>query len=135
MKFSKTIPTSIFAMILLIGIGTITVSAQEQSKDKPSERPVVVYYYYDPFMAWDRWWYDPYRNDPFLRERRELYYHREAVRDARSELNEHLREYKEDGVITAEERRELDDDYADLNEALGKLEEYRIEEGYIRNNY
>lgn len=38
-------------------------------------------------------------------------------------------------MITAEERRELDDDYADLNEALGKLEEYRIEEGYIRNNY
>lgn len=66
MKFSKTIPKSIFAMILLIGIGTITVSAQEQSKDKPSERPVVVYYYYDPFMARDRWWYDPYRNDPFF---------------------------------------------------------------------
>lgn len=118
-------------MFLLIGAGAVAASAQDKEQEKPgNDRPVVVYYY-DPFMSWDRWWYDPYMDDPYLRERRSLYYRREAVRDARSELREHLMEYNEDGVITADEREELNDNRADLNEARADLREYRRDQGYI----
>lgn len=132
MRFSRNILTFVFAIIILTAFSAINVPAQTSEDDQlPEKRPVVVYYYYhDPFWAWDRYWYDPYANDPYLRERRQMYYRREAVRDAREDLNEHREEYNSDGVITAEERRELNDDYADLDEALAKLEEYDVDRGY-----
>jgi hypothetical protein len=124
MKISKAILISAFALIVFISIGAVRVSAQE--REKRGDRPIVIYYY-DPFWSWNRWQYDsydPYFYDPYLRERRQVYYLREEVRDARSDLKEHMDEYNSDGIITADERRELNEDYGDLNEALNDLEEY-----------
>ncbi len=121
MKIPGTILFSTFAIMLLLTIGALGVSAQDG--EKPRQRPIVIYYY-DPFWSWDRWRYDPYAYDPYLRERRQIYYLREEIRDARSDLKEHMDEYNADGIITAKERRELNEDYADLNEALSELEEY-----------
>ena len=124
MKILKAILISAFAVIVFMSAGAVGVSAQ-QKKGKV-ERPIVIYYY-DPFWSLNRWRYDsydPYFYDPYLRERRQVYYLREEVRDAREDLKEHMDEFNSDGIITAEERRELNDDYADLNEALSELEEY-----------
>ena len=126
MRILKTLLASAFGIILFAGIGAMETLAQEKPRDEKPQRPIIVRYYYpDPFWSWNRWQYDPYFYDPYLRERRERYYLRDEVRDARSELNEHLEEYGSDGIITAEERRELDDDYSDLNEALSELEEFQ----------
>ncbi len=132
MKFLKYKLVPLFALIILTGTIAVDVSAQDVADEKPGkEDQVIVHYYYDPFSEWDRWWYDPYENDPYLRERRAMFYRREAVRDARGVLNEHLMEYNEDGVITADERRELNDDRSELNEARADLREYRIDQGYV----
>jgi hypothetical protein len=60
--------------------------------------------------------------DPYYRERRRQASLRDEVRDAREDLDEHLSEFRRDGVITAKEQRKLDEDQAELDEALRKLE-------------
>lgn len=104
MKSPNPVLISTFAIILLISAGAIGISAQEG--EKPRDRPIVIYYY-DPFWSWNRSQYDsynPYLYDPYLRERRQIHYLREEVRDARNELKEHLDEYNLDGTVTADER-------------------------------
>lgn len=80
--------------------------------------------YYDPF-------YDPYFHDPYLRARRDRYYREEELRGNERELREHREKYGRDGVITAKEQRELDDDVRDVQKARAKVREHR--EYYGRN--
>jgi hypothetical protein len=82
--------------------------------------------FYDPF-------YDPYFYDPYLRERRERYYREQSLRSKERELRKHREKYGRDGVITAKEQRELDDDIRDVQKARAKLAEHRRD--YYGRNY
>jgi hypothetical protein len=138
MKYSHKLVALIFAAVLLIGGVVISASAQRRSV-RVINRPVVVrtyvarpyvvrpyyygynrlwnYGYYDPF-------YDPYFSDPYLRAQRQRYYLQQELRGNQRELSKHLEKYRADGVITAKERRELDDDYRDVAKAKRKLAEF-----------
>jgi hypothetical protein len=141
MKHSHKLFSFVFAAFLLLGALTINASAQtRRSGVRVIKRPVIVrpyvvrpyayyspYYYgyngfynrgfYDPF-------YDPYFYDPYLRAQRQRYYLQQELRGNQRELAKHLEKYRADGVITAKERRELDDDYRDVARAKRKLAEF-----------
>lgn len=138
MKYSQKLITLVFAAVLLIG-GMVTSASAQRRGVRVINRPVVVrtyvarpyvvrpyyygynrlwnYGYYDPF-------YDPYFYDPYLRAQRQRYYLQQELRGNQRELSKHLEKYRADGVITAKERRELDDDYRDVAKAKRKLAEF-----------
>lgn len=129
MKYSKNILTIAFAAILFIGSAAISTSAQRRGGGRVIVRPVVVSpYYYGFHRYWNPWGYgfygDPYYYDPYLSERRQRYYLQNELNGNRRELQKHLEKYKADGVITAKEKRELDDDYRDVTKAERKLREF-----------
>lgn len=139
MKRSHKLFTLVFAAALLLGGMATSVAAQKRRGVRVINRPVVVrnyvvrpylvrpYYYgynrfwnhpyYDPF-------YDPYFYDPYLRAQRQRYYLQQELKGNQRELRKHLEKYRADGVITAKERRELDDDYRDVAKAKRKLAEF-----------
>lgn len=130
MKYSGKLFTLFFVAFLFIGAAAISTSAQRRGTVRVYRRPVVVrpYYYYSPFSYWNYWgnpyFGDPYFYDPYLNARRQRYYLQEELRGNKRELQKHLEKYKADGVITAKERRELDDDYRDVERATRKLREF-----------
>jgi hypothetical protein len=138
MKYSHKLIALAFAAVLLIGGMATSASAQRRGGrivNRPRvvrtyiARPYVVrpyyygynrlwnYGYYDPF-------YDPYFSDPYLNAQRQRYYLQQELRGNQRELGKHLEKYNADGVITAKERRELDDDYRDVAKAKRKLAEF-----------
>ena len=130
MKFTNKILTLVFAMVLLTGLAAISVSAQSRG-GRGYRRPVVVrQYYVRPNPFWYRHYrgyssyYDPYFYDPYLNARRQLYYLERELNGNKAELRKHLEKYRADGVITAKEREELNDDYRDVEKAQRKLNEF-----------
>jgi hypothetical protein len=105
-------------------MGTAAIAASAQSRGgRRYHRPVRVYYVQpNPFWSWN---YNPYYYDPYYRERQQRYYLRNRLQGNRRELNKHLEKYNADGVLTAKERRELEDDYKDVNRARSNLNRYR----------
>ena len=96
------------------------------------QRPIVVRQYYvrqNPFWYRNYWagryYYDPYFYDPYLSLRREQYYLERELSGNKEELSKHLQKYRADGVISAKEREELNDDYRDVEKAQRKLNEFR----------
>jgi hypothetical protein len=134
MKYSNKLFALVFAAILLIGAASVDVSAQRRRAGKRIVvyRPYVVRPYVNPYYGYNRFWnygyydsfYDPYYYDPYLRAQRQRYYLRQELRGNERELRKHLEKYRADGVITAKERRELDDDYRDVAKAKHKLAEF-----------
>jgi hypothetical protein len=122
MKGSKKILTIAFAMFLLM-VGVV-YEASAQSRRVVVRRPVIVrsYVYRDPFW-YSRYYYDPFY-DPYYQARQQRYYLENRVAGNTRELQEHLRKYRADGVITAKERRELEDDYKDVAESRRRLSSY-----------
>ena len=130
MKFTKSILALVFAMVLLTGLAAISVSAQSRG-GRVIRRPVVVRQYYvrpNPFWYRNYWgysnYYDPYFYDPYYEARRQQYYLERELRGNKAELRKHLDKYRADGVITAKEREELNDDYRDIEKAQRKLNEF-----------
>ena len=129
MKNGKKILTIFFAMFML-GVGfTYEASAQRRVVIR---RPVVVrsYVYRDPFWrtryyGYGSPYYDSfYYQSPYERYREQQYYlQRELVGNQR-ELAEHQRKYRADGVITAKEQRELQDDINDVRKSQAKLRSF-----------
>jgi hypothetical protein len=121
MKFGKKFLTIIFAMFLLAVGLTYEASAQR----RVVRRPVIVrtYIYRDPF--WRSRYYDPfyssYYRSPYMRYQEERYRLQRELTGNQRELSEHLRKYRADGVITAKEQRELDDDYRDVRRSRERL--------------
>lgn len=119
-------------MVLLIGLTAVAASAQRRGAGfgvRRVYRPIVVRPYYirhDPFW-YGSVWDNPYYYDPYLNERREKYYLEQEVRGDKRELNKHLEKYNADGVITDKERKELDDDYRDVDRAQRKLNKFNSE--------
>jgi hypothetical protein len=137
MKYSHKLITLAFAAVLLIG-GTVTSASAQRRGVRVINRPVVVRTYVRPYVVrpyyygYNRLWnygyydpfYDPYFSDPYLRAQRQRYYLQQELRGNQRELGKHLEKYNADGVITAKERRELDDDYRDVAKAKRKLAEF-----------
>lgn len=138
MRLKSRFLSLMFALLFVIGgITAGQASAQTRSGGTSVQRPIVVrtvvyrrpYYnrfwrsrYYDPF-------YDPYYYSPYLRAKDQEYRLRQALAGNRRELAKHLEKYRADGVITAKERRELDDDYKDVAKAERKLRRFTSEYG------
>jgi hypothetical protein len=120
MRYTKRVLTFIFAIFLLMGMAAVTASAQTR------KHRVVRYYYVqpDPFWSWNSW-NNPSYYDPYYSERQQRYYMENRLRGNRRELAEHLEKYNADGVLTAKERKELEDDYRDVNRARRDLNRYR----------
>ena len=128
MKHSRKLLTLIFAIVLFAGLAVADASAQRRGGGRfVQRRPVVVRQYYvrryNPYWYWNSW-DSPYFYDPYLSERRQRYYLENELRGNREELRKHLEKYNADGVITAKEREELEDDYRDVERATRKLREF-----------
>jgi hypothetical protein len=125
MRYTKRILTFLFAIAILLGIGTVAASAQTRG-----HRPAVRYYYVQsPFWGFNRWgyydpFYDPYYYNPYLNERRTRYYKEKDVRDKREDLAEDREKYNADGYLTDKERKKLAKAQRKYNEAVADLDEY-----------
>lgn len=137
MKFSKYLVVFILSFFFMAGALVTDAAAQtsgNNSAGSQQQRPIVVrrvYYVRDPFWysrSWG-WWdypfgYGRYYN-PYQAYREQAFYLESRVRGNRSELEKHLKKYNADGVITAKEKKELDDDYDDLENSIRELESFR----------
>ncbi|HEX8248493.1 MAG TPA: hypothetical protein VF599_10000 [Pyrinomonadaceae bacterium] len=128
MKHSRKLLTLIFAAVLFIGFAAVDASAQRRGGGRFIQRPIVVRQYYvrryNPYWYWNSW-DSAYFYDPYLSARRQRYYLENELRGNREELRKHLEKYNADGVITAKEREELDDDYRDVARAQRNLNNFR----------
>ena len=134
----KKILTILFSMFLLAGGLVVSASAQSGGRvviRRNHTRPLVVrrYIVRDPFWRARYWggpywgyssFYDPYWQSPYLQYLDQKYYLEGRVRGNRSELEKHLRKYRADGYISPKERKELDDDYKDLNKSIERLNKF-----------
>ncbi|MGE3466820.1 MAG: hypothetical protein AB7J13_07785 [Pyrinomonadaceae bacterium] len=126
--------TVLLSTLFLVVAGlAVTASAQDQKPD----RPAVVKYYWVPDPFWRSRWYDPfyddrfYSYDPYLQYRREKFYKQEKVSEEAEELQKERRKARRDGVITAEEREEINEERAEYMKALEELESFHAASRYI----
>jgi len=131
MKYGKKILTIIFAVLVLSAGLVLEASAQRRGVyiQRTTSRPVIVrrYIYRDPFWR-SRYYsgfYDPFYYSPYLRHQEQRYYLQRELAGNRRELAEHQRKYRADGVITAKEQRELEDDYRDVSRSIERLSRFR----------
>ena len=124
MKFGKKFLTIAFAMFMLSAGFVYQADAQTR---RVVRRPVIVrsYVYRDPFWQ-SRYrgyspFYDPYYYSPYLQRQEQQYYLERELAGNLRELAKHQRKYRADGVITAKERRELEDDIKDVRESQRRL--------------
>jgi hypothetical protein len=127
MKKGKKILTIFFAMFML-AVG-FTYEASAQRRVVTVRRPVIVrnYIYRDPFW-YSRYYgspfYDSYYYSPYQRYQEQRYYLERDLAGNQRELAEHQRKYRADGVITAKERRELEDDIKDVRNSRARLRSF-----------
>ena len=131
MKFGKKILTIAFAMFMLAVGFTYEASAQRRRVVTVVQRPVIVrnYVYRDPFWRSRYYGYSPfydsyYYQSPYQRYQEQRYYLQRELAGNQRELAEHQRKYRADGVITAKERRELEDDIKDVRESTMRLRSF-----------
>src|SRR6478672_10003756 len=122
MRYKNLFLTLVFALFLVGGAFFTNASAQ---------RRIVVYrpVYTRPYLGWGwgfhRGYYDPFYADmyksPYERYLEERYYAQQELAGDQRELAKHREKYAADGVITAKERRELEDDVRDVAKARARL--------------
>lgn len=123
MRYKKLILTLVFALFLT---GGAFVSSSEAQTRRIVRRPVVVYrpVYVSPYWGYSRY-YDPFYSSfyqsPYERYQEERYYALRELDGNQRELAKHREKYAADGVITAKERRELEDDVRDVAKARQRL--------------
>ena len=130
MKNVKRAIVTAFAVLMFAGVFALDASAQ--TRGVVVQRPVVVrrvlvrrpyyrsywnYGFYDPF-------YDPYYYSPYLRYQDQKFYLESRIRGNERELRQHQEKYRADGVITAKERRELEDDIKDVRESRARYNRF-----------
>jgi hypothetical protein len=128
MKFRSIVLTIAFALMMVAGGFVGEASAQRRTVIV--RRPVIVrnYVYRDPFWRTRYYGYSPFYDSYYLSpyqqyQERRFYLQRDLAGNQR-ELAKHLEKYRADGVITAKERRELDDDYRDVRRSRQKLQSF-----------
>lgn len=116
--------------------GALALDASAQNRGNRGDkvrRPVIVrpiivrrpywnYGYWNPY--WGYGYYDPYYYSPYLRYQDQKFRLQQELRGNERELAKHLEKYRADGVITAKEQRELDDDYKDVRESKARLNRF-----------
>ena len=126
MKFGKKFLTVAFALFMFAG--GLVYEASAQQRVVTIRRPVIVrnYVYRDPFWRTRYYspFYEPYYYSPYLRYQEQRYYLQRELAGNQRELAKHRREYSRDGVITENERRELDDDIKDVRKSMAKLRNF-----------
>ena len=126
MKNGKKFLTIFFAMFMLASGFTYEASAQRRVYVR---RPVVVrsFVYRDPFWrsryyGYGSPYYDSfYSQSPYQRYQEQRYYLERDLVGNQRELAKHQRKYRADGVITAKEARELQDDINDVRKSQARL--------------
>ena len=138
MKYGKGLFITFFAILLFGGALVLDTQAQTR-RTVVVQRPVVVqrtivrrpYWgyrsFYRPYWGYSGF-YDPYYYSPYLRYAEQKYYLERELRGNQRELAEHQEKYRADGVITAKEQRELEDDIKDVRKAKANLNQF------LRNN-
>ena len=128
MKYRRIILTTAFTLMMLAGGLVSEASAQRVVY---VQRPVIVrsYIYRDPFWRTRYYGYSPfydsyYYRSPYERYLERRYYLQRDLAGNRRELAKHQRKYRADGVITAKEQRELDDDIRDVQRSAQKLRSF-----------
>ena len=128
MKNGKKFLTIVFAMFMLAVGFTYEASAQRRVVIR---RPVIVrsYVYRDPFWrsryyGYGSPYYDSFYQSPYQRYQEERYYAERDLAGNQRELAEHQRKYRADGVITAKEARELEDDIKDVRKSQARLRSF-----------
>lgn len=121
MRIRNLFLTLVFALFLSAGAFVFSADAQTRTVYRPVVvyRPVYVrpywgYRHYDPF------WRDMYKT-PYERYLEDRWYARRELAGNQRELAKHRERYSADGVITAKERRELEDDIRDVQKARARL--------------
>ena len=136
MTFSRKFLTLIFAMFMLAG--GLVVSAEAQTRGgvtvtRTTTRPVVVRRYYrSPYYGSRNWgysryydpFYDPHYYSPYLQYQDQKIRLQQDLAGNRRELAQHLSKYRADGVITAKEQRELEDDRKDVRNSELRLRQF-----------
>ena len=134
MKFVNKAIISTFAVLMFGGALALDASAQTRGGGTTVQRPVAVrrtvvrrpywayrnywnYGFYDP-------WYDPYYYSPYLRYQDQKFRLQSELRGNEREFREQQEKYRADGVITAKEQRELDDDIKDVRNSRAKLNRF-----------
>ena len=134
MKLGKKFLTIAFVMFML-SVGFV-YEASAQSRTVVVRRPVIVrsYIYSDPFWRTRYYspFYDSYYSSPYLRYREQRFQLERELAGNRRELAEHQRKYRADGVITAKEQRELNDDIKDVRNSIERLRSFNR---YYGQNY
>jgi hypothetical protein len=128
MRYAKRALLTIVGILMFGGALALDVSAQRRGNIV--QRPVIVrraiirrpffrnyYGFYDPF-------YDPYYYSPYLRYQDQKYYLQSELRGNERELREHEEKYRADGVLTAKEQRELQDDVKDVQKSRARLNRF-----------
>jgi hypothetical protein len=122
MKFRNLLLTLVFALFLSAGAFVSSAEAQRHR----TVRPVVIYrpIYSRPYWGYRRY-YDPFYSSfyqsPYERYQEERYYAQNELAGNQRELAKHREKYSRDGVISAKERRELEDDVRDVQKARQRL--------------
>ena len=137
MRLKSRFLSLMFAIFFVAGGIAVGSASAQTSGGTSAQKPIVIrtvvyrrpYYnrfwrsrYYDPF-------YDSYYTSPYLRAKDREYSLRSELAGNRRELAKHLEKYRADGVITAKEQRELDDDYKDVANSERKLRQFTSEYG------
>ena len=137
MKYARKALITAFAVLMFGGALALDASAQTRNNRVVIRRPVVVRPIVTrPYWGYRRWspywgyggYYDPYWSSPYLRYQEEKYRLESELRGNQRELEKHQFKYRADGVITAKERRELEDDVKDVRESRARLNRF------LRNN-
>jgi hypothetical protein len=131
----------VFALFMFAGGLAIGASAQRRGGQvvvvRQVRRPMIHrrYIYRDPFWrtryAWSPYWgywgnyyYDSFWQSPYDYYLEQRYYLERELAGNRRELQKHQQEYRADGIITEKERRELDDDYKDVQRSTQRLRQF-----------
>lgn len=139
MKYLKRAMISAFAVLMFGGALALDAPAQNRGTAvvRGGQRPVIVRRVIRPYYGWRAWrspywgysgFYDPYYYSPYLRYQDQKYRLESELRGNERELAKHQEKYRADGVITAKERRELEDDIKDVRESRARLQRF------LRNN-
>jgi len=141
MKYGRKAILTVFAILMFGGALVLDASAQSRNNSVVVRRPVVVRraIVRTPYWGYNRlrspyWGYgyggfnDPYYYSPYLRYQEEKFRLERDLRGNQRELAEHQSKYRADGVITAKEQRELEDDIKDVRNSRARLNRF------LRNN-
>jgi hypothetical protein len=126
-----------FAVLMFGGALVLDASAQTRNNTVIIRRPVVVRrtIVRTPYWGYSRlrspYWgygydgfYDPYYYSPYLRYQDQKFRLQQEVRGNERELAKHQEKYRADGIITAKERRELEDDIKDVRNSRARLNRF-----------